>query len=63
MTHKLNEKFLFEGNKVTVESLSIRSGQIVMEIGKHAPGDPVCCPSLSVIHKYRLAGKNLVLAP
>ncbi len=45
------------------KSIAIKSGEIVLEIGKHAPGDPVCCPSHSVIHKYRLAGKNLVLVP
>ncbi len=51
------------GNKVEVESLSIRSGQIVMEIVRHTPDDPQCCPSNDVTEKYRLSGKNLVLAP
>ena len=51
------------GNKVNVESLSIRSGQIVMEIVRHTPDDPLCCPSHDVTEKYRLSGKNLVLAP
>ena len=45
------------------KSIAIKSGEIVLEVGKYAPGDPVCCPSLSVIHKYRLSVKNLVLMP
>ena len=45
------------------KSIAIKSGEIVLEIGKHAPGDPVCCPSLSIMKKYRLSGKNLVLVP
>ena len=45
------------------KSIAIKSGEIVLEMGKYAPDDPLCCPSLSITHKYRLSGKNLVLAP
>ncbi len=51
------------GKNAAVKSIAIKSGEIVLELGKYAPDDPLCCPSLSVIHKYRLAGKNLVLVP
>jgi hypothetical protein len=51
------------GKNAAVKSIAIKSGEIVLELGKYAPDDPLCCPSLSVIHKYRLAGKNLVPVP
>jgi hypothetical protein len=46
-----------------VESILIRSGQIVIELGRYAPNDARCCPSLRVTQKYKLDGENLVPVP
>lgn len=51
------------GLNAAVMSILIESGEIVMKMGKRAPDDPMCCPSLSFTQKYKLDGENLVLVP
>ena len=51
------------GLNAAVMSILIESGEIVLEIGKLAPNDAMCCPSLRVTQKYKLDGENLVLVP
>ena len=51
------------GDRVKVKSLSIRSGEITVEVIKHGPGDPLCCPTLETTQDYRLQGNKLVVAP
>lgn len=46
-----------------INPMAIKSGEIFLEIGKHAPDDPMWRPSLSFTEKFRLGGKNLVLLP
>ncbi len=49
------------GNKVNIKSLSINSGLISLEIVRHSPSDPMCCPSVHFLEKYRLKSDKLVL--
>jgi hypothetical protein len=50
------------GDRVKVKSLSIRSGEITVEMIKHGPADPMCCPTLETTQDYRLQGDKLVNA-
>lgn len=51
------------GGSVNVKRLSMRSGQIIVEMLKHGPDDAHCCPSVPVTEKYRLQGGRLALVP
>jgi hypothetical protein len=50
------------GDRVQVQSLAIRDGQITMDVKAFAPGDPMCCPSQLVSRSYRLDGTLRVVA-
>jgi len=50
---------LLLGDRVKVKSLSIRSGEVAVEMTKHGPKDPMCCPTLEVTQKYKLQGDKL----
>ncbi len=47
------------GDRVSVQNLAVKEGQIVLNALGFAPGDPMCCPSQSVIRTYRLQGNAL----
>jgi hypothetical protein len=51
------------GDRVKVKNLSISSGEISVEMIKHGPTDPLCCPSSQTTQDYRLQGDKLVVAP
>jgi len=53
----------FLGDRVKVEEVDIRSGQIVVKMVTHKRNDPMCCPSLKVEQKYALQGDALVRQP
>jgi uncharacterized membrane protein len=53
----------FLGDRVKVEDISIRTGQIVIRMVTHQRTDPMCCPSLEVEQKYMLQGDALVHQP
>lgn len=59
--HPRQAAVLSLGNKVDVRSVSIHSGLILLEIVRHSPSDPMCCPSVHFLEKYRLKGERLVL--
>jgi hypothetical protein len=48
------------GDRVKVEDVSIRSGEIVVKMVIHQRTDPRCCPSLEVEQKYLLQGDILL---
>ena len=50
----------FLGDRVQLKSVSIESGEIAVEMTKHGPDDPMCCPTLEVTQKYKLEGDTLV---
>jgi hypothetical protein len=48
------------GDRVKINSLSIRGGKIVIDMITHGPKDPACCPTVRKIATYRLVGNKLV---
>jgi heat shock protein HslJ len=48
------------GDRVRIESLAIKDGQIVLEMITHGPNDPMCCPTQQVVRTYALRGGELV---
>jgi len=48
------------GDRVKLESLTIKSGEIVVEMLTQGPKDPLCCPSLKSTRSFRLQGDRLV---
>jgi heat shock protein HslJ len=50
------------GDRVKVKSLSVRSGEIVVQMMTHGPRDPMCCPTFQVTQNYILQEGKLVIA-
>jgi putative lipoprotein len=50
------------GDRVRVKSLSVRSGEIIVQMMTHGPMDPMCCPTLQVTQNYILQEDKLVIA-
>jgi len=49
------------GDRVEIEFVEISSdGSVSVQMIKHGPDDPQCCPTLDVIQRYRLEGEQLV---
>jgi hypothetical protein len=48
------------GDRVKVEDVSIKSGNIVVKLVIHERTDPRCCPSLRIEQEYSLQGDALV---
>lgn len=48
------------GDRVHVKSLSIKSGIIIIDMLTHGPSDPMCCPTVETIHKYKFNKGKLV---
>jgi len=49
------------GDRAQLESLSVASGRITVEMVTHGPNDPMCCPTLEVTQEYELQGDTLAL--
>lgn len=50
------------GDRVKVKSLSVKSGEIIVQMMTHGPRDPMCCPTLQVTRNYILREDKLVIA-
>jgi heat shock protein HslJ len=48
------------GDRAQIEALSVKAGQIVVEMITHGPDDPMCCPTQQVVQTYALQGDGLV---
>ena len=48
------------GDRVKINSLSIKSGKIIIDLVVHGPNDPACCPTVKKIATYTLAGNKLI---
>ena len=48
------------GDRIIVKSISIKSGEIVLNMTVHGPNDPLCCPTLEVTRTYKLQEDTLV---
>jgi uncharacterized membrane protein/heat shock protein HslJ len=50
------------GDRVRVKSLSVRSGEISVQMMTHGPKDPMCCPTYQVTRNFVLQEGKLVMA-
>lgn len=48
------------GDRVVVNSLRIERDEIVVDLVVQSDTDPLCCPTLPVSYRFRLAGNQLV---
>ncbi len=48
------------GDRVEVNDLRIENGEIVVDLVVQGAEDPLCCPTLAVTYRFRLAGDVLV---
>ena len=48
------------GDRIKLKSVTVKSGEIVVEMTRHGPQDPLCCPTQDVTQKYKLQGDKLV---
>ena len=48
------------GDRVQVESVTIASGEIVMDMLAHRRSDGLCCPTLNITRGFALRGDQLV---
>ncbi len=52
------------GDRVQIHSVDIAAdGSVSVDLRKHGPDDPQCCPTLDVVLRYRLEGDRLRAAP
>lgn len=49
------------GDRVKIKSVALQAGEIIVQLTRHAPTDPLCCPTQETTQKYRLQGDKLVL--
>jgi heat shock protein HslJ len=45
---------VFLGDRVKIESLVVEDGEVVVEMVKQGPHDPMCCPTQRVVERYAL---------
>ena len=50
----------FLGDRVIINSITIESGVITLNMVIHGPEDGMCCPSVEKIFKYKLSGNQLL---
>jgi hypothetical protein len=48
------------GDRVKINSLSIESEKIIIDMVTHGPNDPACCPTVKKIATYTLGDNKLV---
>ena len=48
------------GDRVKINSLSLKSGKIIIDMITHGPNDPACCPTVKKIATYSLVGNKLL---
>jgi hypothetical protein len=48
------------GDRVQAQGLAVREGEIVVDLVRHGPHDPLCCPSQQVLERYALERGELV---
>jgi hypothetical protein len=51
------------GDRTDVKAISIKSGVIYVDLIRHGPNDPLCCPTIREVKKYKLDRGNLVAIP
>ncbi len=56
----VNRDTVFLGDRVKVHSVEIKEDMIIVLISTHAPGDPLCCPSLELKKIYEVRAGILI---
>lgn len=46
------------GDRVKVENVSIKAGEIAVQVVAHGPQDPLCCPTQQATRSFRLQGTS-----
>lgn len=57
-----NRDTVLLGDRVKVRSVAIEDDRIIVAITDHAPGDPLCCPTLEVTKRFAVRNDRLVPA-
>jgi heat shock protein HslJ len=57
----LNIASVFLGDRIKLNSIKFENGQVLLDMVKQGPDDPMCCPTQHVLQKYVLQGAELVL--
>jgi len=50
----------FLGDRLRIHSLDIRDHEVVLDATMHTPDDPMCCPSLRAVRRFRLKRGSLI---
>ncbi|MGC9603417.1 MAG: hypothetical protein ABSF47_03025 [Minisyncoccia bacterium] len=50
------------GDRIVINSINIKDGQVVVDMIDHGPNDGMCCPTLSVTKHFKLQGVDLIEA-
>ncbi|MCP4196097.1 MAG: META domain-containing protein [Proteobacteria bacterium] len=58
--HPTNVASTHLGDRVKINSIDIVEDQIVIDMVKQGPDDPMCCPTQQVVQTYELQGDQLV---
>jgi len=56
----VNVSTRFLGDRLRIHSLNISDHVIVLDATMHTPDDPMCCPSLRAIRRFRLERGTLI---
>lgn len=56
----INQATTFLGDRTQISSLTVEGGQILLDMITQGPDDPLCCPTLQITLRFRLAGDQLV---
>lgn len=56
----INKDSVFLGDRVKVHSVEIKEDMIIVLMNTHAPGDPLCCPSLELMKIYEVRAGILI---
>lgn len=48
------------GDRTVIESISTQSGEVTVNAIVHGPDDALCCPSMQVTWKFKLAGDEII---
>ncbi len=52
---------VFLGDRIQIQSIQVRNGQIFVDLITQGPNDPLCCPTLRVVQTYEVRNNQLRL--
>ncbi len=55
-----SDAIAFLGDRVLVDRVRIRDGEVQLDLTMHGPADPMCCPSVEATRRFRLVDGELV---